>query len=230
LTSAVVGPFSGGFGVFVFIEGIFGSSSLAQGESQTSISASAGIDRTNQQRIVKVDLLPALPHCLPAQNPRPEQRHQRRHRDGPGPDAAFFARLPATTPSACELRCADFKVNRRDNALRPGIAAVSARIEQGTLRILEGRCPNLLAEAGLYRYGSKTERDTESPVDEHNHALAALRCLIAAWMPGGWRRRRNEACRAMLWETTTGISGRCGGPVEGCRSASLVCNSGVMAS
>jgi hypothetical protein len=52
-------------------------------------------------------------------------------------------------------------------------------VEQGTPRILEGRCPNLLAEAGLYRYGSTTERDTEAPVDEHNHALAALRYVIS---------------------------------------------------
>src|SRR3989442_12111004 len=71
-------------------------------------------------------------------------------------------------------------MGRGDNALRPAIAAVSARIEQGTLRILEGRCPNLLAEAGLYRYGeTPAERNAEVPVDEHNHALAALRYLIS---------------------------------------------------
>jgi hypothetical protein len=58
-----------------------------------------------------------------------------------------------------------------DNALRPGIAAVSARLENGTLRVLEGRCPNLLAEAALYRYSDDpAERQAEVPVDEHNHA------------------------------------------------------------
>jgi len=47
------------------------------------------------------------------------------------------------------------------------------------LRVLEGRCPNLLAEAGLYRYGSESEgHNSETPIDEHNHALAALRYLI----------------------------------------------------
>jgi hypothetical protein len=49
------------------------------------------------------------------------------------------------------------------------------------LRVLEGRCPNLLAEAGLYRWASRGETgaDAESPLDEHNHALAALRYLVS---------------------------------------------------
>ncbi len=42
---------------------------------------------------------------------------------------------------------------------------------------MEGACPNLLTEACLYRYPD-TGRD-ESPLDEHNHALAALRYLIS---------------------------------------------------
>jgi hypothetical protein len=79
-----------------------------------------------------------------------------------------------------ELRWAGFKVREGSNSLRPGIAAVSARLEDGGLRVLEGRCPNLLAEAGLYRYGDEGgERNAETPVDEHNHALAALRYLIS---------------------------------------------------
>jgi hypothetical protein len=80
----------------------------------------------------------------------------------------------------CELRCAGFTVAEGDNSLRPGIAAVSARLENGTLRVLEGRCPNLLSEAALYRYhDDPSERHAEVPVDEHNHALAALRYLIS---------------------------------------------------
>ena len=48
------------------------------------------------------------------------------------------------------------------------------------LRVLEGRCPNLVAEAGLYRYGDEAgDRRAEQPVDEHNHALAALRYLVS---------------------------------------------------
>jgi hypothetical protein len=93
-------------------------------------------------------------------------------------DVTWYAD-PAGASERCELRCAGFVVRAGDNALRPGIAAVSARLENGTLRVLEGRCPNLLAEASLYRYSDDPhERRAEVPVDEHNHALAALRYLI----------------------------------------------------
>jgi hypothetical protein len=86
---------------------------------------------------------------------------------------------PSGATEIAELRCAGFAVSAGRNALRPGIAALTARINNGTLRILEGRCPNLLAEAGLYRYSDEpSERYAEVPVDEHNHALAALRYLI----------------------------------------------------
>ena len=70
-------------------------------------------------------------------------------------------------------------MRRAVNDLRLGIAAVSARVEHGRLRILEGRCPNLLTEATMYRWGESEDRRAEVPVDEHNHALAALRYLIA---------------------------------------------------
>jgi hypothetical protein len=32
---------------------------------------------------------------------------------------------------------------------------VSARVEDGCLRVLHGRCPHLLTEAGLYRYSTE---------------------------------------------------------------------------
>jgi hypothetical protein len=87
---------------------------------------------------------------------------------------------PSGATERCELRCAGFAVREGSNALRPGIAAVSARVENGTLRVLEGRCPNLLYEASLYRYSDALgERQAEVPVDEHNHALAALRYLVS---------------------------------------------------
>ncbi len=38
-----------------------------------------------------------------------------------------------------------------------GIAAVTARLENGTLRIVEGACPNLPREAGLYRYATEAD-------------------------------------------------------------------------
>ena len=75
---------------------------------------------------------------------------------------------------------AGFVARAGENALRTGIAAVSARLESGRLRVLEGACPNLLAEAELYRYSPDPEdRRAENPVDDHNHALGALRYLVS---------------------------------------------------
>src|SRR6202030_3302778 len=75
---------------------------------------------------------------------------------------------PSGATERSELRCAGFTVHAGDNGLRPGIAAVSARLENGTLRVVEGRCPNLLAEAALYRYGGDAhDRRAEAPVDDH---------------------------------------------------------------
>lgn len=98
--------------------------------------------------------------------------------------------------------------------------AVTARLNQGTLKVLPGACPNLLHEAGLYRWG--TDGDSETPVDEHNHALAALRYLVSrlderklgrtsrvpvAEEPArevprpeqGWLSLRNEALWQQVW-------------------------------
>lgn len=87
---------------------------------------------------------------------------------------------PSGANEIASLRCAGFLVRKGNNALQPGIGAVAARLREGTLRVLAGRCPNLLAEAELYRYGTGHSHDPESPVDEHNHALAALRYLVAS--------------------------------------------------
>lgn len=103
--------------------------------------------------------------------------------------AAALAALPETRwladPSGATeiagLRAAGVVVSPGDNDLRSGIAAVSARLQTGRLRILRAGCPRLIHEATLYRYPSAAEkrRGDEQPVDEHNHALAALRYLIA---------------------------------------------------
>jgi hypothetical protein len=84
---------------------------------------------------------------------------------------------PAGATEIAELRAAGLAVRRGDNDIRLGIAAVSARLRTGRLRVLAGGCPNLLAESRLYRYASTGGNET--PVDEHNHALAALRYLVA---------------------------------------------------
>jgi hypothetical protein len=87
---------------------------------------------------------------------------------------------PAGAGDIAQLCQAGFKVRAGDNTIRLGIAAVRARLEKGTLRILQGACPNLLAEAALYRYGPERGSDqSENPVNEHNHALGALRYLIS---------------------------------------------------
>jgi hypothetical protein len=87
---------------------------------------------------------------------------------------------PAGAQEKCELRAAGHCIRSGKNSLRTGIQAVTSRLASGRLKILNGRCPNLLAEAGLYRWGeSSSDRDSEEPVDAHNHALAALRYLIA---------------------------------------------------
>jgi hypothetical protein len=80
-----------------------------------------------------------------------------------------------------EFRRAGYVVRKGLNDIRLGIAAVTARLRTGRLRVCAHRCPNLLAEAKLYRYPSPAERALigEKPVDEHNHALGALRYLIS---------------------------------------------------
>jgi hypothetical protein len=88
---------------------------------------------------------------------------------------------PAGRTEIEELRSAGLAVLPGINDIRAGIAAVTARIRTGRLKVLRSACPNLLAEAKLYRYPTAAERAIvgENPVDEHNHALAALRYLVA---------------------------------------------------
>src|SRR5207245_9577753 len=46
-------------------------------------------------------------------------------------------------------------------------------------RVVAGSCPNLLAESGLYRYDPDARGKSETPIDEHDHAMDALRYLIS---------------------------------------------------
>jgi hypothetical protein len=88
---------------------------------------------------------------------------------------------PAGATEIASLQAAGLKVRPANNAIRPGIAAVSGRLQSGRLRLVRGACPELLREAALYRYPAADEqRDgSENPVDADNHALAALRYLVA---------------------------------------------------
>jgi hypothetical protein len=87
---------------------------------------------------------------------------------------------PSGATEIAELRCGGFTTKAGDNTLRLGIAAVASRLDNGTLKVLAGACPNMLREASLYRYSDDpTDRRSETPVDAHNHALAALRYLVS---------------------------------------------------
>jgi hypothetical protein len=115
------------------------------------------------------------------------------HADRLPRDVTWYAD-PSGANERSELRLAGFTIRAGDNSLRPGLAAVTARIETNTLRILQGRCPNLLAEAGLYRYSDEPgDRRAETPADEHNHALAALRYLVSKLDAGRMGRLRRTA-------------------------------------
>jgi hypothetical protein len=97
------------------------------------------------------------------------------------PRAVRWYADPSGAADICELKRAGFAVSGGKNALRPGIAAVTARLHSGRLKVLPGACPNLLAEAELYRYSTDaTDRRAETPVDDNNHALAALRYLVTS--------------------------------------------------
>jgi hypothetical protein len=90
---------------------------------------------------------------------------------------------PAGRTEIEEMRAADLRVRAGNNDLRAGIAAVTARLRSGRLKVLSTHCPNLIAESKLYRYPGKDERSSaralENPVDQDNHALAALRYLVS---------------------------------------------------
>jgi hypothetical protein len=87
---------------------------------------------------------------------------------------------PSGASEIAELRVAGWVVRKGNNELRPGIMAVSGRVNAGMLKVVAGACPNLLAEAGLYRYGGEAgEKGSEVPEDEYNHALDALRYLVS---------------------------------------------------
>jgi hypothetical protein len=107
-----------------------------------------------------------------------------RHQDDPAcpdPTRVTWYADPSGPGEIVECRAAGWKVLKGFNEVRLGIAAVTARLRSGRLRVVRRRCPNLVAESRLYRYPAGDERALigERPVDEHNHALGALRYLVA---------------------------------------------------
>jgi hypothetical protein len=61
---------------------------------------------------------------------------------------------PTGACETLELRKAGLVIRSGDNDKQVGIQAVRARLEEGTLKVVAGSCPNLLAEATLYRYAT----------------------------------------------------------------------------
>ncbi|HJY85992.1 MAG TPA: terminase family protein [Candidatus Acidoferrales bacterium] len=121
------------------------------------------------------------------------QRPVSHHADHLPRDVYWYAD-PSGANERAELLQRGLKVVPGVNDLRPGIGKVTARLETGTLKVLAGRCPNLLAEAQLYRYSDDPrERLAEFPLDEHNHALAALRYLIMGLDARGCPRSRGSS-------------------------------------
>ena len=73
----------------------------------------------------------------------------------------------------------DGKCGNADSAASSTFLQLTAWIKQGWLKIDGRKCPNLVQEASLYTYDGPTRGlSRENPVDEHNHALAALRYLV----------------------------------------------------
>jgi len=75
---------------------------------------------------------------------------------------------PSGAGEISELKRAGFAISAGKNALRQGIAAVTARLQSGRLKVVPDACPNLLAEAQLYRYsddatGVDTRHDSITP-------------------------------------------------------------------
>ena len=88
---------------------------------------------------------------------------------------------PSGSAWIAEFNLANHQVFPGINDIRLGIAAVTARLRTGRLKVHARNCPALCAEAKLYRYPSESERSYagENPIDAHNHALGALRYLVA---------------------------------------------------
>jgi hypothetical protein len=97
------------------------------------------------------------------------------------PKGVMWYADPAGRTELEEFRAAGHTIRKGVNDIRLGITAVTARLRTGRLKINTRRCPNLVAEAKLYRYPTASERAQagENPVDEDNHALGALRYLIS---------------------------------------------------
>jgi len=102
------------------------------------------------------------------------------HRAALKPLRCVWAADSAGATEIAEFRAAGIAVQRADKDLKAGIAAVTARLQTGRLKVFAS-CTNLLHEASLYRYPDKSmlQVEPEKPLDKDNHALDALRYLVS---------------------------------------------------
>lgn len=83
-------------------------------------------------------------------------------------------------PSAESLKVAhersgELVINAK-NDVRPGIGMVSTLFALGHIFINQDRCPNLVAELGLYQWDpKKSEAGKEEPIKQNDHSCDALR-------------------------------------------------------
>ncbi|WP_435005170.1 terminase large subunit domain-containing protein [Tundrisphaera lichenicola] len=86
---------------------------------------------------------------------------------------------PAGASQIAEFRLAGHDVvpcvHKGDHPIRTGIAMVTQRIREKSIRVL-GTLGDLIDESAKYRYGDKG--DPETPVDLDNHLMDALRYLV----------------------------------------------------
>src|SRR5262249_50321995 len=88
---------------------------------------------------------------------------------------------PAGAQEIGALRQFGLAVRRGGNDIGARIAPLRARPGPSQVQVVRSACPNLLAEARLYRYPRRQDGqpDHETPIDDNNHAIAALRYLVA---------------------------------------------------
>lgn len=94
---------------------------------------------------------------------------------------------PSATSFKEELwRRGKLAVYDADNDVLPGIATTDQMLHGGAIKVSEN-CPNLIAEAGMYRWDDKKAQD--AVIKEHDHAMDAMRYMAYTqlrWMLRGY--------------------------------------------
>lgn len=86
---------------------------------------------------------------------------------------------PSRPDSIRDLRKAGLTVRKATNSILAGVDKVSARLAAGTL-LISTACSSLREEGRVYRYPDNPKKGMgEKPVDEFNHAMDALRYMVA---------------------------------------------------